>query len=59
MITKCEEDEGNSHDQMKRIKGQASFHRGLAYYNLANYFQNPALILIYNDYSTLDGLYAR
>ena len=48
----------NLSDQMKRIKGQALFIRGLAYYNLAGYYQNPALITDYSDYSTLDGLYA-
>ena len=48
----------NLSDQMKRIKGQALFIRGLAYYNLSGYYQNPALITDYNDYSTLDGLYA-
>ena len=48
----------NLSDQMKRIKGQALFIRGLAYYNLAGYYQNPALITDYNQYSTLDGLYA-
>ena len=57
VITKCEEKEGELSDAMKRAKGQALFTRGLAYYNLANYFQNPALVLNYNDYSTLDGLY--
>ena len=45
-------------EQMKRIKGQALFIRGLAYYNLAGYYQNPALITDYSQYSTLDGLYA-
>ena len=45
-------------DRMKRIRGQALFVRGLAYYNLAGYYQNPALITDYNQYSTLDGLYA-
>ena len=45
-------------EQMKRIKGQALFIRGLAYYNLAGYYQNPALINDYSQYSTLDGLYA-
>ena len=43
---------------MKRIKGQALFIRGLAYYNLAGYYQNPPLITDYSTYSTLDGLYA-
>ncbi|MBQ9678911.1 MAG: RagB/SusD family nutrient uptake outer membrane protein [Prevotella sp.] len=58
VITKCEENGANLSEAMKRIKGQALFARGLAYYNLSNYYQNPALILNYNDYSTLDGLYA-
>ena len=45
-------------EQMKRIAGQALFIRGLAYYNLAGFYQNPALIADYESYSTLDGLYA-
>lgn len=44
-------------ERMKRIKGQALFIRGLAYYNLAGYYQNPALITNYEDYSSLNGLY--
>ena len=52
----------DSNDQLsaryKQIKGQALFIRGLAYYNLAGYYQNPALITDYSQYSTLDGLYA-
>jgi len=44
-------------EKMKRIKGQALFIRGLAYYNLAGYYQNPVLITNYEDYSSLDGLY--
>jgi len=47
----------NLSDQIKRIKGQALFIRALAYYNLAGYYQNPALITDYKDYSSLDGLY--
>ena len=58
VITKCNEIDGEISEQMKRIKGQALFTRALSYYNLANYYQNPALILDYNDYSTMDGLYA-
>ena len=58
VITKCGDDDGARSEQKKRIKGQALFIRGLAYYNLAVYFQNPALILSYDDYSTLEGLYA-
>ena len=44
-------------EQQKRIKGQMLFLRGLAYYNLAGYYQNPILITDYATYSTLDGLY--
>lgn len=58
VITKCDEKEGETTQTLKRIKGQALFTRALAYYNLANYYQNPALILDYKEYSTLDGLYA-
>ncbi len=58
VITKCGEDDATLSDAMKHIKGQALFIRGLAYYNLAGYYQNPALILDYSEYSTLDGLYA-
>jgi len=57
VVTKCDEFP-NENEALKRIKGQALFIRGLAYYNLSNYYQNPALILDYNAYSTLDGLYA-
>lgn len=52
------EDNSGLSEQMRRIKGQALFIRGLAYYNLVNYYQCPALITDYNAYSTLDGLYA-
>ena len=45
-------------EQVKRIAGQAYFIRGLAYYNLAGYYQNPILITSYDAYSSLDGLYA-
>ena len=58
VITKCGADDNSLSEKMKRIKGQALFTRGLAYYNLANYYQNPALILSYDDYSELEGLYA-
>ena len=58
VISKSGEDDTALSERMKRIKGQALFVRGLAYYNLAVYFQNPALILSYDQYSSLDGLYA-
>ena len=44
-------------EQMKRIKGQALFIRGIAYYNLAGYFQTPILITDYSNYSDLNSLY--
>jgi len=40
-----------------RMRGQALFLRGLAYYNLMGYYQDVPLITNYEDYSTLDGLY--
>lgn len=46
-------------EQMRRIKGQALFIRGIAYYHLAYYHQNVPLIIDYSSYSTLDGLYAK
>ena len=58
VLSRCGEDNNALTEQYKRIKGQVLFLRGLAYFNLANYYQNPALILNYHDYSTLDGLYA-
>lgn len=51
------EDNSALSDKLKRIKGQALFIRGLAYYNLAGLYQNPSLITNYEDYSSLDGLY--
>ena len=51
-------DNGALDAQMKHIKGQALFIRGLAYYMLAGYYQNPALITDYSSYSSLEGLYA-
>ena len=44
-------------EQMKRIKGQALFIRGLAYYNLAGYFQTPILMTDYSSYGDLNSLY--
>ncbi len=52
--------DSNAFSQKEReILGQALFIRGLAYYNLAGYYQNPPLITDYASYSTLDGLYAK
>ena len=57
ILSRCGEDDAQLSTQMQRIKGQALFIRGLAYYNLAMYYQNPPLITDYNQYSSLDGLY--
>ena len=57
ILSRTGEDDSQLADNMKRIKGQALFIRGLAYYNLAGYYQNPPLITDYTTYSTLDGLY--
>ena len=56
-LSRCGDDNTALSEQMKRIKGQALFLRGLGYYNLAGYYQNPILITDYNTYSTLEGLY--
>ena len=56
-LSRCGEDNSALNEQMKRIKGQMLFLRGLAYYNLAGYYQNPLLITDYATYSSLDGLY--
>ena len=58
VISRCGEDNAALSDKMKHIKGQVLFLRGLAYYNLAGYYQNPILITDYNAYSSLEGLYA-
>lgn len=57
VITKAGDDDSSLSTQVKRAKGQALFLRGLSYYNLVGYYQNPILITDYNQYSTLDGLY--
>ena len=56
-LSRCGDDNSSLSEQMKRIKGQMLFLRGLAYYNLTGYYQNPILITDYATYSTLDGLY--
>ena len=56
-LSRCGEDNSALNQQMKHIKGQMLFLRGLSYYMLAGYYQNPILITDYNTYSTLDGLY--
>jgi hypothetical protein len=44
-------------EAIKRIKGQALFIRGLSYYMLAGYYQNPMLITDYSVYESLTGMY--
>lgn len=56
-ISRYDEDNSQLSDKMKRIKGQVLFLRGLSYYNLVGYYQNPPLITDYATYSSLDGLY--
>lgn len=56
-ITSKLEDDASLTDTYKRIKGQALFIRGLSYYVLAGYYQNPMLITDYSVYETLTGLY--
>ena len=58
ILSRTGDDTAQLSTQMQRIKGQALFIRGLAYYMLAGYYQNPALITDYSSYSSLDGLYA-
>ena len=58
ILSRTGEDNAQLTEKMRRIKGQALFIRGLAYYNLAGYYQNPPLITDYSAYSSLDGLYA-
>ena len=56
-ISRCGDDNSQLSEKMKRIKGQVLFIRGLSYYNLVGYYQNPPLITDYDSYSSLDGLY--
>jgi len=56
VLSRCQDDALST--QFARIKGQALFIRGLSYYMLSGYYQNPALITDYSQYSSLDGLYA-
>ena len=56
-ISRCGDDNSQLSEKMRRIKGQVLFLRGLSYYNLAGYYQNPPLITDYDSYSSLDGLY--
>lgn len=57
ILSRCSDDNSSLSTDMKNIKGQALFLRGLSYYNLAGYFQNVPLITSYETYSSLEGLY--
>ena len=54
IVSRTGDDDSQLSERMRRIKGQALFVRGLSYYNLAGYFQNPPLITSYESYSSLD-----
>ena len=57
ITSKLDGDDSALSETYKRIKGQALFIRGLSYYMLAGYYQNPMLITDYSVYETLTGLY--
>ena len=58
-LSRVSGDDASLSDSYKDIKGQLLFLRGLAYYNLAGYYQNVPLITDYSTYSTMDGLYGK
>lgn len=47
-----------SEDSYNQIKGQALFLRGLAYYNLATYYQTVPLFTDYTDYADINTMFA-
>ena len=57
ILSRTSGDDAQLSENMKRIKGQALFIRGFAYYNLVGYYKNVPLITDYSTYSSLDGLY--
>lgn len=57
VTSKLDMDNESYSDAFKRIKGQALFLRGLSYYMLAGYYQNPMLITDYSVYNSLTDLY--
>ncbi len=58
VLSRTGDDNAALDQAMRRVKGQALFLRGLSYYNLVGYYQNPPLITDYSQYGSLDGLYA-
>lgn len=57
ILSRTTGDNAQLSESMKRIKGQALFIRGFAYYNLVGYYKDVPLIIDYSTYSSLDGLY--
>ena len=57
ILSRTSGDDAQLSENMKRIKGQALFIRGFAYYNLVGYYKDVPLITDYSTYSSLDGLY--
>lgn len=57
ILSRTTGDNAQLSENMKRIKGQALFIRGFAYYNLVGYYKDVPLITDYSTYSSLDGLY--
>ena len=57
ILSRTTGDNAQLSESMKRIKGQALFIRGFAYYNLVGYYKDVPLITDYSTYSSLDGLY--
>ena len=49
---------GLGSDSYNKIKGQALFLRGLAYYEIATYYQTAPLFTDYAQYATLDSIFA-
>ncbi len=48
-----------SKDSYNEIKGQALFLRALAYYELSTYYQDVPIYSDYDDYSSLETIYAK
>ena len=57
ILSRCGSDNSKLNETMRHIKGQALFLRGLSYYNLAGYYQNPPLILTHNPNATIEETY--
>ena len=57
ILSRTTGDNAQLSESLKRIKGQALFIRGFAYYNLVGYYKDVPLITDYSTYSSLDGLY--